>query len=82
MENINIDRVGNDLEDAYEEGYQQGLKENEEKMAEEKIIYVIYDWVHDEIKGISHNKNKALATVGFDIARYDCLEINLDEIKD
>lgn len=30
MENINIDRIGNDLADAYEEGYQQGVKENKE----------------------------------------------------
>ena len=30
MNNINIDRIGNDLADAYEEGYKQGIKENEE----------------------------------------------------
>lgn len=30
MENINIDRIGNDLADAYEEGYKQGIKKNEE----------------------------------------------------
>ena len=88
MENINIDRIGNDLADAYEEGYKQGIKKNEEKMEKENTIYVIYDWFMDEIKKVSYDRYKALAEIGFDflsgddIDNYKFLEINLDEIKD
>lgn len=59
-----------------------------EKMTEEKIIYVVYDWADDEIKKVSYDRYKALAEIGFDflsgddIDNYKFLEINLDELED
>lgn len=59
-----------------------------EKMAKDKIVYIVYDWASDEIKKVSYDRYKALAEIGFDFLSGDCiddykfLEINLDEIKD
>jgi uncharacterized protein YabN with tetrapyrrole methylase and pyrophosphatase domain len=60
MENMNFDRIGDDLAQAYEDGYQKGLEENKilanvENRKFELLQKQVLEW-GDE-KGITHSEN-------------------------
>lgn len=63
------------------------MKKTKENNEEKEMLYIIYDYVNDEVKTASKDKTKAIARVGNDflsgysIGGYRLIKINLSEVQ-